>query len=131
MDKLPKWKISLYVMAALYIGGGFNHFLNPDFYLSVMPEWLPMHEIANWSSGVVEIILGFLLLPVPTRRFSAWMIIAMLTVFFLVIHIPMCFHFEVGTKMFWIAVVRIPLQVVWINWAWKFGRQRKPISANG
>lgn len=113
-------------MAALYIGGGINHFLNPNFYLSVMPEWLPLHEWANWSSGVVEIILGILLLPLATRRISAWMIILMLTVFFFLIHIPMCFHFEVGTKMFWIAVVRIPIQIVLINWAWKFAKKRKP-----
>lgn len=115
-------------MAALYIGGGINHFLNPNFYLSVMPDWLPMHEWANWSSGVVEIILGALLIPIATRRLSAWTIILMLTVFFFVIHIPMCFHFEVGTSMFWIAVVRIPIQIVLINWAWKFAKKRKATS---
>ncbi len=126
---MKKWKISLYAMAALYVGGGINHFLNPDFYLSVMPGWLPMHDFANQSSGVVEIILGLLLIPQNTRRYSAWMIIAMLTVFFFVIHIPMCFHFETGT-MFWIAVIRIPLQLVLINWAWKFAKRRKQAPAN-
>jgi uncharacterized membrane protein len=118
-------------MSALYIGGGINHFLNPDFYLMVMPEWLPMDDWANWSGGVVEIILGILLLPTATRKFAAWMIILMLTVFFFVIHIPMCFHFEAGTMMFWIAVVRIPLQVVLIRWAWKFAKHRKPVTKAG
>ena len=124
MNKIPRWKISLYAMVALYIGGGINHFINPPFYLSVMPEWMPYHELANYSSGVVEIILGILLVFEPTRRFSAWMIIAMLTVFFFVIHIPMCFHFEAGTTMFWIAVIRIPIQIILINWAWKFAKRR-------
>lgn len=124
---IPRWKISLYAMAALYTGAGINHFLNPGFYLSVMPAWLPYHDLANWSSGAAEIILGVLLLPEATRRFSAWMIIAMLTVFFCVIHIPMVFHFYGSDAlMFWIAVVRLPLQVVLIRWAWKFAR--KPIS---
>jgi uncharacterized membrane protein len=126
MSQLPRWKISLYAMMALYIGGGINHFLNPDFYLSVMPEWLPQHEFANWSSGAVEIILGILLLPESTRKVAAWLIIAMLTVFFFVIHIPMVFHFYgMNWLMFWIAVVRIPLQVVLVRWAWKFARKRK------
>lgn len=126
MAKIPRWKISLYAMAALYIGGGIFHFVNPAFYYSVMPEWLPYHEFANYSSGVVEIILGILLLVERTRRFSAWMIIAMLSVFFFVIHIPMCFHFYgKDTMMFWIAVARIPLQVVLINWAWKFAKRRR------
>lgn len=121
---IPRWKISLYAMALLYTGAGINHFLNPDFYLSVMPEWLPYHDLANWSSGVAEIILGVLLLPERTRRFAAWMIIAMLTVFFFLIHIPMVFHYEVNSLMFWIAVIRIPLQVVLIRWAWKFAKRR-------
>lgn len=125
MDKALKWKISLYAMVALYVGAGINHFLNPQFYISVMPEWLPDHDISNWVGGVVEIILGLLLIPVATRRISAWLIIGMLSVFFFVIHIPMCFHYELGTTMFWIAVIRIPIQLVLINWAWKFAKNRR------
>ena len=120
-------------MAALYVGGGINHFLHPDFYKGVMPDWLPQHDFANESSGVAEIILGLLLIPQATRRISAWLIIVMLSVFFFVIHVPMCFHYDVGTAMFWIAVIRIPVQLVLINWAlrhaqggqWKFGKRRK------
>lgn len=125
--KTPRWKISLYAMMALYIGGGINHFLNPDFYLSVMPAWLPYHELANWASGIVEIILGMLLLPERTRIFAARMIIAMLAVFFFLIHIPMVFHFYgEDALMFWVAVIRIPLQLVLIWWAAKFAKTRKP-----
>lgn len=113
-------------MCALYVGAGINHFLNPDFYLGVMPGWLPYHEFANQSSGVAEIILGLLLIPTSTRRISALLIIAMLVVFFFVIHIPMCFSSEVGTTMFWIAIIRLPIQVVLINWSYKFAKSRKP-----
>jgi uncharacterized membrane protein len=127
--KIPRWKISLWAMALLYIGAGINHFLNPDFYLGVMPAWLPYQELANWSSGVAEIVLGLLLLPETTRRFSAWMIIAMLVVFLFVIHIPMVFHYAANTLMFWIAVIRLPLQIVLIRWAWKFAKRRKHVTA--
>jgi len=136
MEKALKWKLSLYAMVALYVSAGINHFWHPDFYKSVMPDWLPNHDFANQSGGVVEIILGLLLIPLATRRISAWMIIAMLSIFFFVIHIPMCFHYETGTTMFWIAVVRIPIQLVLINWAlrhaqgkqWKFGKKREQTS---
>jgi uncharacterized membrane protein len=126
MDKARKWKISLYAMVALYAGSGINHFLHPEFYLSVIPAWLPFPQWANWISGVAEIILGVMLIPQPTRRFAAWMIILMLSVFFFLIHIPMCFHsYGKDDGMFWISVIRIPLQLVLINWAWKFAKKRK------
>lgn len=128
MNKALKWKISLYAMCALYVVAGINHFINPDFYLSVMPSWLPYHELANQLSGIAEIILGLLLIPKSTRSISAWLIIAMLSVFFVVIHIPMCFTAEVGTTMFWIAIIRLPIQVVLINWAFKHAQKKREVA---
>ena len=126
MNKAFKWKVSLYAMCALYVGAGINHFINPNFYLGVMPIWLPFPEFNNLSSGVAEIILGLLLITSSIRRISAWLIIAMLVVFFFVIHIPMCFqNYGKDTTLFWIAIIRLPLQVVLINWAWKFAKRRK------
>lgn len=118
-------------MAALYVGAGINHFLNPQFYISVMPEWLPDHDFSNWVGGVVEIVLGALLIPVRSRRTAAFLIAGMLIVFFFVIHIPMVIHYwgDFGT-MFWIGVIRLPIQFVLINWAWKFAKRRKPTVNN-
>ena len=53
-------------------------------------------------------------------------IIMMLAVFFFVIHIPMVFHFyNKDNLMFWVALIRIPLQLVLINWALKFAQPGK------
>ncbi|MFP8882005.1 MAG: hypothetical protein VCE43_22295 [Myxococcota bacterium] len=37
-------RILLWVMAAFYCFGGFNHLYNPDFYLAIMPPGLPNPE---------------------------------------------------------------------------------------
>ena len=63
-------KISLYCMAAIYVGAGINHFVNPVFYKNIMPPWLPWHYPLITISGVVEIVLGLLLLHRPIRTLA-------------------------------------------------------------
>jgi len=109
--------LSLVLMAALYILAGVNHFRDPDFYLRIMPDFLPAHLTLIYISGVVEIALGILLFPPSTRRYAAWAIIAMLVVFMLV-HVPMALYPEsfpgFSPTALW---VRIPIQGVLILWA--------------
>src|SRR4051812_10806863 len=119
-------KFLFWLMPAVYIVAGIYHFINPAFYLNLMPAWLPQHELANTTGGIAEILLGIGLIPAQTRKVSAWMIIAMLTVFFFVIHIPAVINFYgKNNLMFWISVVRLPLQVYLIWWALKYTRNRK------
>lgn len=75
-------QISLYVMAFIYAGAGINHFINPRFYLSIMPKFFPMQNLLNQVSGVAEIVLAIGLLFASTRQISAYLIIAMLVSFF-------------------------------------------------
>ena len=70
--------VLLYVMAAFYIFGGFNHLMNPEFYLAIMPPNLPNPEWLNVLSGLAEIVLGVFLLEPRARVFAAWGIIALL-----------------------------------------------------
>ena len=125
MDNKTKSAVSLYAMIVLYVGSGANHFVHPDFYLSILPHPYPCPDFLNASGGVAEIILGFLLLPENTRKISAGAILAMLTVFLVVIHIPMCFIFYGKNDfMFWVSVIRIPLQFVLIAWAFGFVKEK-------
>ena len=113
-------QISLFSMVGLYILGGLNHFYNPAFYEAIMPAYIPYHNFLIYSSGVIEIILGMMLVPIATRRVAANLIIAMLIVFF-IIHIQMLIDFmNDSTKPLWMAIVRIPLQFVLIWWAYSF-----------
>jgi uncharacterized membrane protein len=112
-------KLALLVaMAAFYVGGGVNHFLNPAFYLDMMPPYIPAHGAAVAFSGVVEVMLGTLVLWRPTRRPAAWTIIAML-VAFLPVHVHMLVNSqlfpEVPVIFLWL---RFPMQLVLGGWAY-------------
>ena len=107
-----------YLMGVLYNAAGINHFWHPGFYVKLMPLWLPSHEELVMLSGVVEILLGAMLLVPRSRSLAAWGIILMLVVF-LVVHIEMIRSAErypdISPAFLWI---RLFLQAVLIMWAY-------------
>jgi uncharacterized membrane protein len=44
-----------YLLAAFFGLAGFNHFINPAFYLKIMPPYLPWHLPLVYLSGFLEI----------------------------------------------------------------------------
>ena len=72
----------LYLMSALYVLAGFNHLMNPAFYLAIMPPDLPDPEQLNVIAGLAEIVLGVYLLEPRVRSLAAWGIIALLVAVF-------------------------------------------------
>jgi len=83
-----------------------------------MPKFFAMPNLLNQISGIAEMILGIGLLFTATRQLSAYLIIAMLVVFFAV-HIP---HLITPPKMangkYWVLILRIPMQFLLIYWAY-------------
>ena len=71
-------KIVLIGLAAFFINVGIDHFVNPDFYLSIMPPAFPLHIEAVYISGVFEILGGIGVLIPKFRRFSGWSLVALL-----------------------------------------------------
>jgi uncharacterized membrane protein len=111
----------LYLMAFIYAAAGVYHFVNPRFYVKLMPSWMPWHGPLVLWSGIAEIALALLLLPEATRPASAWLIIAMLVVFFFTIHIPQTILFyKTQSKYLMISVIRLPIQFVLVWWAWLY-----------
>ena len=118
--------ILLWVMAAFYVFGGFNHLMNPDFYLAIMPPKLPNPEWLNVLSGLAEIVLGVYILEPRVRVLAAWGIIALLVAVF-----PANVHMALanlgpdgpgsGNAVF--AWVRLPFQALFIAWAWWYTRE--------
>ena len=118
--------ISLYAMFLLYLSAGINHFINQEFYEKIMPSYIPFHKASIFLSGICEIVFALLLIPILTRKLAAWLIIAMLIVFF-VVHIQMIIDYlSIGGFMLWIAIFRIPLQFVLIWWAYSFTKNPQP-----
>lgn len=115
-------KLSLAFMSMFYILAGTSHFIITDFYLTVMPPYIPYHKLMVYASGLVEILLGFGLMSSKTRRLSAWGIIALLIAVF-----PANIHAYVNDiDVFglprWVILLRLPFQGVLIYWAYIYTR---------
>jgi uncharacterized membrane protein len=116
-------KISLYIMILFYAGAGVNHFIRPAFYLKIMPAWLPLHNELVFLSGVAEILCAVLLLFPKTRRLGAYCTIALLIAVFPA-NIQMLIDYaRADNPLLWIAVLRLPIQLLLIWWAYGFTKQ--------
>ncbi len=105
-------------MALLYIAAGVNHFVNSSMYMRIMPQYLPFHKPIVLVSGVIEVILGVLLMLPSLSSYAAWGIIALLIVVF-----PANVHHLTSSKKVKglakaMLLIRLPLQVVLIYWAY-------------
>ena len=65
-------------MSLLYITVGVKHFINPDFFVTIVPPIISWKEEAVLVSGFIEVLLGILLLFNHTRKLAAWGIILLL-----------------------------------------------------
>jgi uncharacterized membrane protein len=113
-----------WLLGAFFIVAGVNHFVDPEFYLRLMPDYIPagLHGPAVLWSGVAEALLGVLLLIPRTSRWAAWGIIALLIAVF-----PAnIYGWQHSEEIFGISkekhFIRLPLQAVLIAWAWWYTR---------
>jgi uncharacterized membrane protein len=111
--------IGVWIMALLYVAAGVNHFVNPKFYLKIIPSALPFPEWLNWISGTAEIVLGIALFFPLLQAGAAWGIILLLIAVF-----PAnIYHFIKGLlkkKMVWVLALRLPMQGLLIWWAYLY-----------
>ena len=109
-----------WLFGVIFILAGINHFLNTNFYLKIMPPYLPWHLFLVYLSGVFEIILGALLLIPKFSRLAAWGLIALLVAVF-----PANIYMAMNTELFpeinpMLIWLRLPLQFLLIAWAYWF-----------
>ncbi len=99
------------------LGAGAMHFVNPEFYLKIMPSYLPWHRELVSLSGLLEISLGVSLCILRISRQAAWGIIALLIAVFPA-NIHVFLHQEILPAPYWLHLLRLPLQFLFILWAW-------------
>ena len=107
------------VFAALFIIGGVGHFVAPGSYEKIMPPYLPWHRTLVLVSGVFEIALGVLLLVPRFSPLAAWGLIALLVAVFPA-NIYLYQHQEILPGPPLLHLLRLPLQVLLIGWAWVY-----------
>lgn len=116
-------RISFAGLVVFYMMAGINHFLDPEFYYVLIPNYLPFPFWINVIAGVVEIAFSILLVQKSTRRWAVYGIIAMLIAFIPshVYAIQMgSFDFygqQVPSWVIWFRLIVIhPILILWAYW---------------
>lgn len=121
--------VSRGLLAIFLMFAGTMHFVYPEFFMKIMPPWLPLHRELVLLSGVFEILLGALLLFPPCSSLAAWGTIALLiAVFPANIHLYQNQHLLPAPAA--VHLLRLPLQAVFILWAWSHTRTGKSVRPN-
>lgn len=117
-----------WLLAAVMVLAGANHFRVPEAYAAMMPPQLPAPDALVLISGVFEILGGIGLLVPRTQRFAAWGLIALfIAVFPANLHMAVHHLSPPGTSLpAWVLWARLPFQIVFIGWAWMLTRPPSP-----
>jgi len=110
--------LSIILMTLFYIMAGTNHFINPDWYVRIVPPILPFKTAIVYISGILEIILGTLLIFPKTRFIASWgLILLLVAVYPANIYVALT-NGEVMDTTPLIAWGRLPFQFVFIGLAY-------------
>ena len=74
-------KLLIYVYVVFFISAGLNHFLNPQFYDAIVPDFIPFPRLVHQITGVIEIILPLFLLTRFRKEAALLMIIFLLILY--------------------------------------------------
>ena len=119
--KLDRFRSPLRVlMGVLFILAGVMHFVRLQFYLNIMPPFLPYHLELVYISGVLEILGGFGVLIPSFRRFSGYGLIGLLIAVFPANIYMLTHNIEVVgfTQFTYMLILRLPLQLIFIAWVY-------------
>ena len=123
--QLPKSFIKrffLFLLSAFFTYAGFHHLFAPDFYVSIMPPWIPAHLALVYISGVFEIMGGIGVL-IPRFRALAGLGLVALLVAVYPANLYMAFNPEMFPDIPVMALyVRLVLQFVAFYWAYSVTR---------
>ena len=113
-----------WVFGILFALAGANHFAHTDFYVGIMPPYLPWHTALVYVSGLCEMALGVMLLFRCSELLAAWGMMALI-VAVTPANVQMAIHPEqypaYSPAALW---VRLALQGVLIAWAYWYTRPR-------
>ena len=123
--KLPAgwWKkIVLFGLAAFFINVGVDHFVNPEFYLSIMPPAFPLHLEAVYISGFFEVLGGVGVLIPRLRKIAGWGLVALLVAVY-----PANIYMAITPEAFpeasvALLYVRLAFQFLFFYWAFSVTR---------
>ena len=129
--QLPKSRSKcffLFLLSVFFTYAGFHHLFVPNFYVSIMPPWIPAHLALVYISGVFEIMGGIGVL-IPRFRSLAGLGLVALLVAVYPANLYMAFNPQLFPDIPLVALyVRLALQFVAFYWAYSVTRP-DPVSA--
>ena len=69
--------LGLSIVFVWFMFGGITHFTDPDFFVAIMPPYLPWHLEIVYISGVLEVLFAAMLLLPKTRTLAGNLLIAL------------------------------------------------------
>jgi uncharacterized membrane protein len=115
-------RVFRWLLGGSFVAAGVLHFVRPEFYVRIMPPYLPWHSELVLISGAFEILGGVGLFVPRLRVPAAWGLIALLVAVFPA-NVHMALHPEQFPQfpppLLW---GRLPLQALFIVWAYWFTR---------
>ncbi len=119
-------RIALLGVSLFFAAAGVSHFTNTEFFVSIMPPYLPAHLEFVYLTGVCELLGSVGVLPVRTRRLAGYGLVALLfAVFPANVHMAMNpDEFVANGTPLWALYLRLPLQFVLVLWVWWSTRPR-------
>ena len=114
-------RVGKLAFAALFVLAGLCHFASTDFFVKIVPPYIPYPRAMVLVSGVFEIVLGIMLVIPRISRPAAWGLIALLIAVF-----PANVHMSLHAREFslppLLLLLRLPIQGLLILWAWSYAR---------
>jgi len=111
-------KVGLLLLVLLFLLAGINHFNNPNFYVSIIPPYLPLRYELSYITGFFEILGAVCILFSKTRKLSGYGLVLLLIAIFPA-NIHMAMHPEYFPDYSALSLyLRLPLQLIFIAWVY-------------
>ncbi len=118
----------LILLSVFFTYAGIDHLVSPDFYVSIMPPWIPAHLELVYLSGVFEVMGGVGVLIPRFRAFAGAGLVALLIAVY-----PANLHMAFNPHLFpdipVVALyIRLALQFLAFYWAYTVTRPDSTLS---
>ena len=118
MNKADIKSFSIIIMSWFYISIGLSHFTDPNWFLQIVPPYLPCKLELVYISGFLEIIFGIMLITPSLKHYAAWgLILLLIAVFPANIYLAQTNGAAMNTSPL-VAWARLPFQFLFIGIAY-------------